>query len=421
MIDATRILERIDALARCSEDPGALTRVFMSPQQRQASELVLSWMNGAGMSARVDAIGNVVGRYEGEQPSRPCLMLGSHLDTVRRAGKFDGMLGVIAAIECVQSLHDRGRRLPFAVEVVGFADEEGVRYGTTFLGSKAIAGTFDLGVLRIADAQGIAMRDALAANGFDAAAIPSAARRRDDILAYCELHIEQGPVLEAESLPVGTVTAINGMSRLAVRIEGMAGHAGTVPMGLRRDALAAAAECVLGIERIAGGLPEVVATVGRIEALPGAINVVPGEVRFTIDTRAPRDELRGHAVAAIKQHCAEVAARRGVGIAIELTQEAGVAACAPWLMDQIDAAIAAQSIPVRRLPSGAGHDGMAMKAIADIGMLFVRCKGGISHNPAEDITAADADVSTQIFLRFIENFRPRTPAAAGANRPRGSS
>lgn len=406
-VDAARILERIAALARCSEDSHALTRVFMSPEQARASELVLSWMRAAGMTARLDAIGNVVGRYEGERPALPCLMLGSHLDTVRDAGRYDGMLGVVSAVECVQSLSDRGRRLPFAVEVVGFADEEGVRYGTTFLGSKAVAGTFDPAVLDIRDRQGIAMRDALAAAGFDAKAIPSAARRRDEVLAYCELHIEQGPVLEAENLPVGTVTAINGMSRLSARIQGVAGHAGTVPMALRRDALAAAAECVLAVEAIGRATADLVATVGRLEALPGAINVVPGEVRFTMDVRAPRDEVRTAAVGAIRARLSEIAARRGVQIAVDLLQEAGVAACAPWLMEQIDRAIAAEAIPLRRLPSGAGHDGMAMKALADIGMLFVRCKGGISHNPAEDITAEDAAVSARVFLRLIEQFQPR--------------
>ncbi len=287
------------------------------------------------------------------------------------------------------------------------SSEEGVRYGTTFLGSKAVAGTFDPAVLDIRDRQGIAMRDSLAAAGFDAKAIPSAARRRDEVLAYCELHIEQGPVLEAENLPVGTVTAINGMSRLSARIQGVAGHAGTVPMALRRDALAAAAECVLAVEAIGRATADLVATVGRLEALPGAINVVPGEVRFTMDVRAPRDEVRTAAVGAIRARLSEIAARRGVQIAVDLLQEAGVAACAPWLMEQIDRAIAAEAIPLRRLPSGAGHDGMAMKALADIGMLFVRCKGGISHNPAEDITAEDAAVSARVFLRLIEQFQPR--------------
>ncbi len=239
-------------------------------------------------------------------------MLGSHLDTVRDAGKYDGMLGVVAGIECVADLHARGVRLPFAIEVVGFADEEGVRFAATLLGSQAVAGHFDPALLDRTDADGIAMRDALMASGLDPARIRDAARRPDEILAYVELHIEQGPVLEAERLPVGVVTAISGGNRFNVEIAGQAGHAGTVPMGLRRDALAAAAECVVAVERIARGLPGVVGTVGRIEALPGAINVIPGRVRFTLDARAPGDELRQQAVAAMKDEFAAIAARRDV-------------------------------------------------------------------------------------------------------------
>jgi allantoate deiminase len=402
---ALRILERCDALARCSEQPDGLTRIYLSTQQRAANALVLGWMREAGMSARLDAAGNVVGRYEGERLGLPCLMLGSHLDTVRDAGKYDGMLGVISAIECVASLSARNLRLPFAVEVVGFADEEGVRFNATLLGSRAVAGTFDPANLDRTDAGGRSMREALSEFGLDPDAIPSAARRRDELLAYAELHIEQGPVLEDAGLPVGVVTAINGGNRFAIELTGMAGHAGTVPMRLRRDALAAAAECVLAIELLAGSERELVATVGRIEALPGAVNVIPGRARFSLDVRAPTDAQRERAVAAIRGAFADIARRRRVELDIEPVWEAKSAVCAPWLQDQIAAAIAAEAIPVRRLPSGAGHDGMAMIAIADIGMLFVRCKGGISHNPAEAITEADADVAARILLRFIENFR----------------
>jgi allantoate deiminase len=358
------------------------------------------------MSARLDAIGNVVGRYEGERPGLPCLMMGSHLDTVRDAGKYDGMLGVVAAIECVRALHARGKRLPFALEVVGFADEEGTRFNATLLGSRAVAGTFKGEVLDNVDKDGVTMHDALRAFGLDPARIGEAARRREDVLAYAELHIEQGPVLEAEGLPVGVVTAINGATRFAVEIDGMAGHAGTVPMSLRQDALAAAAECVLAIERRCGGEPELVGTVGKLECLPGAVNVVPGKVRFTIDIRAPRDPMRLAAVEDVLADMKTIAKRRNVRIAATKTHEGGVAACAPWLMDQIGAAIAAEGIPVRKLPSGAGHDGMAIIDLTDIGMLFVRCEKGISHNPAEAITLADIATSARVWLRFIENFDP---------------
>ena len=401
-----RIWERCEALARCSEEAGALTRVFLSKEQRAANELVQGWMREAGMSARQDAIGNVVGRYEGSVADAPCLMLGSHLDTVRNAGKYDGMLGVVAAIDCVHVLHERGARLPFAIEVVGFADEEGVRFGATLLGSRAIAGTFDPKLLDSRDGAGTSMREALTAFGLDPGNVAQAARRRGDVLAYAELHIEQGPVLEAEDLPVGVVTAINGATRLAVEIDGLAGHAGTVPMPLRRDALAAAAECVLAIESRCAGEPNLVGTVGRIEAAPGATNVIPGQARFTIDVRAPRDDQRRQAVTDIEAAIRAICTRRNVKVGIRRTHEGTTAACAPWLQDQIGRAIEAEGLPARRLPSGAGHDGMAIVDLVDIGMLFVRCEGGISHNPLEAITIEDAELSARVFLRFIEHFQP---------------
>jgi allantoate deiminase len=401
-----RIWDRCQELSRCSEETGALTRVFLSQEQRAANELAHSWMRAAGMSARLDAIGNVVGRYEGAAPGAPCLMLGSHLDTVRNAGKYDGMLGVVAAIDCVHTLNARGVRLPFAIEVVGFADEEGVRFGSTLLGSRAVAGTFDRKLLGSRDKDGMSMRDALIAFGLDPDRTGDAARRRADVLAYAELHIEQGPVLEAEGLPVGVVTAINGANRFVIEIEGMAGHAGTVPMSLRRDALAAAAECVLAIEVRCAQEPELVGTVGRLEAAPGATNVIPGNCRFTIDLRAPSDQQRRRAATDVTEAITAICARRNVKADIRPTHEGKTASCAPWLQEQIGRAIAAEGLPVRRLPSGAGHDGMALVDLVDIGMLFVRCEGGISHNPLEAITPEDAGLSARIFLRFIEHFKP---------------
>ena len=403
-----RICERCDALARLSEDSNGLTRIFLSREQRAANQLVLGWMREAGMSARLDAIGNVVGRYEGQVAGAPCLMLGSHLDTVRNAGRYDGMLGVVSAIDCVHVLNVRGTRLPFAVEVVGFADEEGVRFGSTLLGSRAVAGEFDPKLLEARDKDGLSMREALVAFGLDPDRIPDAARRREDLLGYAELHIEQGPVLESEGLPVGVVTAINGANRFLIEIEGMAGHAGTVPMNLRRDALAAASECVLAIESRCGREPELVGTVGKLEAGPGATNVIPGQVRFTIDLRAPSDEQRRRATADIEREIRSICARRGVEVEIRPTHEGKTAACAEWLQQQIGSAIEAEGLEARRLPSGAGHDGMALVDLVDIGMLFVRCKAGISHNPLEAIAVADADLSARVFLRFIERFEPRS-------------
>ena len=406
-LSAQRVWDRCEALARLSEMDGGLTRVFLSKEQRLANDLVLGWMREAGMTARLDAIGNCVGRYEGERPGLPCLMLGSHLDTVRDAGKYDGMLGVVVGIECVASLNARGIRLPFAIEVVGFADEEGVRFNATLLGSRAVAGTFKLETLAATDREGVTMTQALERFGLNPAAIPKAARRRSEVLAYAELHIEQGPVLEAERLPVCVVTAISGATRYAVEIEGLAGHAGTVPMTLRQDALAAAAECVLEVERIARRTRDLVGTVGKLEALPGAVNTVPGRVRLTLDIRSPYDSVRQEAVMDILGAFAEIGERRKVKITANKTHEGRTAPCAEWLMDQMAEAVAAEGIAVRELASGAGHDGMAMIELTDIAMLFVRCEKGISHNPAEAITLADVETGARVFLRFIERFDPK--------------
>jgi allantoate deiminase len=405
MLEPARIMERCDALARHSELPGGLTRVFLSSEARAASDKVLGWMRQAGMQARLDAIGNAAGRYEGERPGLPCLMLGSHLDTVRDAGRYDGMLGVICAIECVNALNAAKKRLPFAIEVIGFGDEEGVRFGTTLLGSRAVAGIFDEKSLEAKDQTGKTLREVLREFGLDPARIPEVARKRGEVLAYAELHIEQGPVLEAEGLPVGVVIAINGFSRLRATLRGAAGHAGTVPMRLRRDALAGAAECILAIERIVKGQGELVGTVGRIEAKPGAINVIPGEVLFTIDVRAPQDVLRKHAVAAIRAQIEDIAKKRNLESEVELLQEFGSTACAPRLMEQMERAVERQGLPVRRLPSGAGHDGMALAAITEICMLFVRCRDGISHSPLEAITESDAAAGARVLLDFIEHYR----------------
>src|SRR5438874_771559 len=394
MPNAARIMQRCDELARESELAGGLTRVFLSPEHRAASDRVLGWMREAGMRAGRDAIGNTVGRYEGARAGLPCLMLGSHLDTVRDAGRYDGMLGVVTAIECVAALAKKGKRLPFAIEVLGFGDEEGVRFGTSMLGSRAVSGALDPATLEARDANGVSIAEALRAVGLGEG-IEAVARKKGQVLGYAELHIEQGPVLEAEGLPVGVVSAINGFSRLRATITGTAGHAGTVPMKLRRDALAAAAECVLAIERIARSDAELVGTVGRLEVKPGAINVIPGEVQFTIDFRAPRDPLREQAVRSAISAVEETAAKRQLGCKVESIQQLGVTACAPWLIEQLEHAVAAEGVRVRRLPSGAGHDGQAMQAIADVAMLFVRCKGGVSHNPAESITEADAGVGAR--------------------------
>jgi len=399
-----RLYERLEAFARHSEDEGKLTRTFLSRAHRAAADELAGWMGAAGMRVEVDAVGNVVGRYEGTTPGAPCLMLGSHIDTVRDAGKYDGNMGVLAALACVEEFHQAGERFPFAIEVVAFGDEEGVRFPVTLSGSRAVAGSFDTTTLSLRDKDGTSLRDALVAFGCDPARIGQIARKREQVLAFVELHIEQGPVLEDEGLAVGAVTAINGASRLSVEVKGVANHAGTVPMHLRRDALAASAEMMLAVEARGRAEPELVATVGRVDVMPGAVNVIPGLVRFTMDVRSPSDAARRRAVADIDRRIAEIAQARGVEIAITLTHEAAACRCAPELVDAIGSAIARSGLAVKRLPSGAGHDAMAFARLCPVGMIFVRCEKGISHNPAEAITIEDADISMRVLMDFIKNF-----------------
>ncbi|HXY99425.1 MAG TPA: allantoate amidohydrolase [Stellaceae bacterium] len=400
------IMQRVEELAAITEEPGKLTRTFLTAEHRRAGETVIGWMRGAGMTADFDAIGNVVGRYEGSSPGLPALLLGSHLDTVRDAGRYDGMLGVISAIACIGALNRQGIRPAFAIEVFGFGDEEGVRFQSTLLGSRAVAGTFDAALLEKRDAQGISLREALRGFGLDPDRVATAARRREEALAYVELHIEQGPVLEAEDLALGVVTSIAGASRYAVTLTGEAGHAGTVPMALRHDTLAAAAEAVLLVERRCAQGARLVGTVGQIAVAPGAINVIPGRAAFSLDLRAAEDEERRRAAGDILGGLEAICARRGVGLEVTETHDGPAARCAPWLMAQLERAVAAQGLAVRRLPSGAGHDAMALAALTDIGMLFVRCRGGISHNPAEAIAGEDAEIGAAALLHFIRHFAP---------------
>jgi allantoate deiminase len=400
------ILSHIDSLAAISAAPNALTRLYLSEQHRRAADLLLGWMRDAGMTARMDAVGNICGRYEGKKSALPALLLGSHYDTVRNAGKWDGPLGLITAIACVAEFNRRGQRFPFAIEVVGFADEEGVRFPVALTGSRAFAGTLPESALSARDADGVSMRDAMVKFGLDPDHIGAAARIRGEFLGYVELHIEQGPVLELENEPVGVVTAISGATRLSVQIEGLAGHAGTVPMRLRRDALAGAAECVLAIEQFCRMDDTLVGTVGYLNVQPGATNVIPGQASFTVDIRAVSDEHRRRAVADIVKRIESIAERRRLKALVAVTHETPTVGCAPWLRRQIAAAVQDGSARVIELPSGAGHDGMAVHSIADIAMIFVRCRGGVSHNPAEHVEPGDVAAGAKVLLQFVENFRP---------------
>jgi allantoate deiminase len=394
---AATVLERCDALAAFSEEADRLTRRFATPALREAGEAVRGWMREAGMATRRDAIGNVAGRLEGGGAGT--LLLGSHLDTVRGAGRYDGMLGVLVAIACLERLR---HELPFAVEVYGFADEEGVRYGTAYLGSGVVAGRFDHGDLARRDADGIAMADAIRDFGGDPGALAAARRDPDDLLGYCEVHIEQGPVLEDRGLPVGVVTGIAGQTRARVAFEGQAGHAGTVPMALRHDALCAAAEWIGAVESVARETDGVVATVGEIAVAPGAPNVIPGRAEATLDVRQAEDRVRVEARDRLRESATAIAAARGVAVEWSIVQETAAVECSPELTDRLARAVAAAGHPVARLASGAGHDAAIMASMTPVAMLFVRCEGGVSHHPAEAVAAADVAAAIDVLGRFLD-------------------
>ncbi|HYD62885.1 MAG TPA: allantoate amidohydrolase [Noviherbaspirillum sp.] len=399
------IMRWADEFARHTEAPGMLTRTYLTAAHDGAANQLAQWMREAGMTVRRDNAGNVIGRYEGQTPDAPALLTGSHFDTVRDAGKYDGNLGILLPIACIAEWNRQGRRFPFALEVIGFAEEEGVRFKATLLGSRAIAGTFDMTVLDKRDDQGQTMREVMTAAGLSVDALAQSALDPGKVLAFMEVHIEQGPVLFDENLPVGVVTAISGASRFMVTAIGLAGHAGTVPMTLRRDAAMTAAEIGLYIEKRCSGIPGLVGTVGQLSVPNGAANVVPGKAVFTIDIRAESDDVRMEAVQDVLNEMQRIAARRNVTLDINQTHEAKSVPCAPWLQEQLSCAIAGFGLPLRCLPSGAGHDAMAIAALTDVAMLFVRCgNGGISHHPDETMTAEDAGIAADVFMRFVENF-----------------
>ena len=399
---ARRVMERIEALARWSEEEGILVRRSYSDAIRRANAEVAAWMRGAGMAVRQDHAGNLIGRYEGDRAPAKTLLLGSHLDTVRDAGNYDGPLGVLIALACVERLHDRSQRLPFGIEVLCFADEEGLRFGSSYLGSKAVAGAFDQAYLSLADAAGVTLAEAMRAFGGDPEALAASRREPADLLGYCEVHIEQGPLLEQHDLPVGVVTAIAGQSRINVSFEGEAGHAGTVPMRLRRDALCAAAEFVLAVEALALERPGLVATVGQIAAHPGTSNVIPGLVSLSLDVRHAADEQRREAARLLRERARQIGAVRQVMVTWQPLQESRAVPCAPKLMALLEQAIRAAGYDVHRLPSGAGHDAVAMADLTPVAMLFVRCLHGISHNPAESVAVEDVAVAIEVLSRFLE-------------------
>jgi allantoate deiminase len=401
-VGAAEVIARCRALAEVSEERGRLTRPYASPAMARANAIVSTWMQEAGLTVSMDAAGNLVGRCEGTEPAAGTLLLGSHLDTVRDAGPFDGPLGVVAAIAALGRRRDERRPLPFAVDVLAFADEEGLRFGTAYLGSRAVAGTFSDELLDLVDDDGITLREALRAFGGDPLQIAGASRAGERLLGYCELHIEQGPVLERLDAPVAVVSAIAGATRAELRFTGHAGHAGTVPMADRRDAAAAAAELILAAEDRARRTPGLLATVGRLAAWPGAPNVIPGAAVASLDVRHADDAVRQGAVAALRQETQAIGARRGVDVAWEERLDTPAVAVDADLADRLAAAVRDAGLAVHRLPSGAGHDGVVLSQLTGITMLFVRCAGGVSHHPDEAVAEADVAAALDVLDGFLD-------------------
>jgi OHCU decarboxylase len=396
------IMQMAETIGAWSDAADGLTCAYLTEAHRRTAAQLADWMAEAGMEAHIDAVGNVVGRYAASMPNAKTLVTGSHYDTVRNGGKYDGRLGILLPIALVRHLKQRGERLPFDLEVIGFAEEEGVRFKSTFLGSSAVAGRFDNAQLDQQDEHGITMGQALADAGHDARQIGAIARDPASLLGFVEVHIEQGPVLLERGLPLGVVTAIAGSSRYLVELTGLASHAGTTPMGMRKDAAAAAAEIVLLVERRCSAGGSLVGTVGQLEVPGGSVNVVPGQCRLSLDIRAADDATRLAAVDDILAGISAICRERQVEERLYKIVEAEAAPCAPRLRDQLGAAVLRAGLPRFDLLSGAGHDAMMMAQVTDVAMLFTRCgNGGISHNRLETMTADDADIAAQVLLDFL--------------------
>ncbi len=388
------------------QEQGQLTVTYLTAAHQAAARRLQGWMRECGFDeVCIDAVGNVVGVYRGSDAAAQRLLTGSHYDTVRNGGKYDGRLGILVPCAVVRELRRAGRRLPFGIEVVGFAEEEGQRYKATFLGSGALTGDFDPAWLDQTDAEGINMRDAMRAAGLPGTLDAIVAERRDprQYLGFVEVHIEQGPVLNELDLPLGIVTSINGSLRYLGEVQGMASHAGTTPMGRRRDAACAVAELALFVEKRASAVPDVVGTVGMLQVPGGSINVVPGRCLFSLDLRATTNEARDALGADVRDELARICAERGLSCTLEQTLAASAAPSAPAWQRRWEAAVRSLGLPVFRLPSGAGHDAMKLHEVMPQAMLFVRGgNSGISHNPLETITADDAELCVAAFSNLIE-------------------
>lgn len=402
LIQAARLLSRrLDQLARVSDERGATTRTFMSPAMDRANALVGAWMGNAGLRVHEDAVGNVVGRLGARAGGARTFLFGSHLDTVRDAGRFDGALGVLLPIAALEVIRSRGVVLPFAVEVLGFSEEEGVRFSSAYLGSKGYTGQLTRSDLKLRDPEGVSVGDALAKFNGRRLPPPRPAHSRRELIGYLEVHIEQGPVLESEGLAAGVVSAISGQTRARVTFRGQAGHAGTTPMALRRDALACAAEFILAVEALARSRPPLVATVGWISAHPGATNVIAGDVELSLDVRHPVNQSRRAAVAELQAAARAIAGRRGLRFAVKATQDNAAVTCSGDLTALLSRSVRACQGRSMALPSGAGHDAVIVSSIAPVAMLFVRCRKGLSHHPDEHVSPGDLEVALRIVVDFL--------------------
>jgi N-carbamoyl-L-amino-acid hydrolase len=404
-------------LARHSDDAEWLTCTYATPAHTAVAQQLMAWMRDCGFDeVSRDAVGNVVGLYHGMdhgmdhstggQPRR--LLTGSHYDTVRRAGRYDGRLGILVPMLAVRELHRAGRRLPFAIEVVGFSEEECQRFPADFLASSALVGAFDPAWLERRDAAGITLREAMQSAGLPGSMEAIAVLKRDPsrYLGFVEVHIEQGPVLDSLDLPLGLVTSINGSRRYTGEVVGLASHAGTTPMGQRRDAAAAVAELILFVEQRAAAVPDVVGTVGMLEVPSGSTNVIPGRCRFSLDLRATTDAARDALDAEVLEKLAEICQRRGLSYSLQPTLAAQAAPSDPAWQSRWETAVTALGLPIHRLPSGAGHDAMKLHELLPQAMLFVRGgNGGISHNPLESVTVDDAELAVRAFAALASNIR----------------
>jgi|SRR6476661_2392416 len=399
---AEKVLQRIDELAAISEDPDGVTRTFGTPAFLRGRDLVQGWMEAAGLNTRTDSIGNVCGRLVSPRPGAKTFVIASHIDTVVNAGKYDGPLGVLLGLNLLEKLAQQKTELPFHVELIAFSDEEGVRFHTTYLGSKVVAGSFDQSLLQKADANGITLAQALQTMGADPAQLENDALPANEWLGYFEAHIEQGPVLWERHIPVALVTAIAGQQRVELTWRGMAGHAGTVPMDMRQDALCAAAEFVLAAEQFGQAHKEnIVATVGKLQVSHAASNVIPGEVVCSLDLRSADATRLSSAYEALQQQAQEIAQRRNVELAWKLVQRTAPVTCDSGLNIQLEQAIAESGHELIKLVSGAGHDAVPVSAVAPATMLFIRCYKGISHNPLENVELPDVAAAIQVSERFL--------------------